>query len=225
MATYPNQKSVTINKAKSDKNNTYGIVNKACAQEASKSLKAGAFRLWVYFTLQQDSYTFDLSSKYLKDEWGINQYQYNSAVKELQEQGYLVPRDGLECVFDFYEDAAKALVGKPNKPCVETKQGNAASDDSLVGFPNKPYVETKQALCGNPISLVGKPNKPYVVSNQTLCGNQTRKITKNTRDYIENTGEYRESTGVGSDEPTRRLSSDSNSKEKPCASHPLDFRF
>lgn len=98
-----NQKIVTINKAKSDKQNIYGIVNVDAAQRASKALKAGGFKLWVYFNLQQDGYRFELSSKHLKDTWGIGIKQYNNAIHELIEAGYLIQKNEESNLFTFDE--------------------------------------------------------------------------------------------------------------------------
>ena len=100
-----NQKIVTINKAKSNKQNIYGIVNVDAAQRASKALKAGGFKLWVYFNLQQDGYRFELSSKHLKDTWGINIRQYNSAIHELIEAGYLIQKNEKSNLYTFNEKA------------------------------------------------------------------------------------------------------------------------
>lgn len=148
MITYANQKVVTVRKAKSDKDNPYTIINKECAMSAAKELDAGAYKLWIFFELQADNYTFALSSKFLNDEFGMGRKQYNAAVATLIEHGYLSREEGNGYVFDE--------TGK--EPC----------------------TKTVQALYQKDTSLVPKGNKG-------LYQNGTRKITKNTRDYIENT--------------------------------------
>ena len=124
-----NQKIVTINKAKSNKQNIYGIVNIEAAQRASKTLKAGGFKLWVYFNLQQDGYRFELSSKYLKETWGINIRQYNSAIHELIECGYLVQEHEKSNLFTFNEKGVEIQEKEDNvEPIQETEE--KAVDDS-----------------------------------------------------------------------------------------------
>lgn len=100
----PNQKTIEVKKAKSDKENIYGIVNLDAAKEAGRTLKAGAYKLWIYFTLQQDNYKFELSSKYLNDEWGIGIKQYNNAIHELIDKGYLIQESEESNRFKFYEN-------------------------------------------------------------------------------------------------------------------------
>lgn len=116
-----NQKIVTINKAKSDKQNIYGIVNVDAAQRASKALKAGGFKLWVYFNLQQDGYRFELSSKHLKDTWGIGIKQYNNAIHELIEAGYLIQKNEESNLFTFDEKGVE-IQEKEEKKDQETKE-------------------------------------------------------------------------------------------------------
>lgn len=116
-----NQKIVTINKAKSDKQNIYGIVNVDAAQRASKALKAGGFKLWVYFNLQQDGYRFELSSKHLKDTWGIGIKQYNNAIHELIEAGYLIQKNEESNLFTFDEKGVE-IQEKEEKKDQETEK-------------------------------------------------------------------------------------------------------
>ena len=116
-----NQKIVTINKAKSDKQNIYGIVNVDAAQRASKALKAGGFKLWVYFNLQQDGYRFELSSKHLKDTWGIGIKQYNNAIHELIEAGYLIQNNEESNLFTFDEKGVE-IQEKEEKKDQETEE-------------------------------------------------------------------------------------------------------
>lgn len=77
--------------------------------EASRNLNDGAFKLWVFLSANVDGYQFDLSSKAMLNEFGIKKGQYDNAVKELIEKGYLVdenashpPEDVLN-YFGFYQ--------------------------------------------------------------------------------------------------------------------------
>jgi hypothetical protein len=86
-------------------------------QQAAIDLKAGAFKLWVYFAKNQDGYEFALSSKSVADEFGIKIDQYNSAIKELMEKGYLIQESGNKYSFNEIPVIGKthnAVNGKPN---------------------------------------------------------------------------------------------------------------
>lgn len=124
-----NQKIVTINKAKSDKQNIYGIVNVNAAQRASKVLKAGGFKLWVYFNLQQDGYRFELSSKHLKDTWGIGIKQYNNAIHELIEAGYLIQKNEESNLFKFDEKGV-VIQEKEEKKDQETEEKGQETEEN-----------------------------------------------------------------------------------------------
>lgn len=58
MRTNPNQKIITVYKAKCDKNNRYMLTNLEALGQAAKELKAGAFKLWIYFSQNQNGYSF-----------------------------------------------------------------------------------------------------------------------------------------------------------------------
>ena len=128
-----NQKIVTINKAKSDKQNIYGIVNVNAAQRASKTLKAGGFKLWVYFNLQQDGYRFELSSKHLKDTWGIGIKQYNNAIHELIEAGYLIQKNEESNLFTFDEKGVE-IQEKEEKKDQETEKVIQETEENEDGI-------------------------------------------------------------------------------------------
>ena len=88
--TVPNQKVVKMEKQQCDQKNYYARINLEAMECAAQELKAGAFKLWVYFAKNQDGYEFALSSKDVLDTFGIKKDQYDSAIKELTDKGYLV---------------------------------------------------------------------------------------------------------------------------------------
>jgi hypothetical protein len=58
-------------------------------ESAARDLKAGAFKLWIYFSNNQDKYIFDLSKKACI-EWGIgSESSYTRGKAELINKGYL----------------------------------------------------------------------------------------------------------------------------------------
>lgn len=163
METYANQKVVTVSKAVSDANNPYGIINKGCALKAAKELDAGAYKLWVFFELQADNYTFALSSKYLAEEFGMKKKQYDKAVATLIDCGYLNNLEG-----NKYEFNEMGLVPKGDK--------DLPKDDSLI--------DETQTLYQKDTNLVPKGYKPCTKKVQALVSKGDKKEYK---EYNKNT--------------------------------------
>ena len=92
--TVPNQKVVKINKEECNKTHLYAAINLAAIEAAAQDLEAGAFKLWIFFAKNQNDYTFALSSKEVKDCFGMGIKQYNTAIEKLIEKGYLVAEEG-----------------------------------------------------------------------------------------------------------------------------------
>ena len=91
--TVPNQKVVKINKEECDQTHLYAKINLAAMEAAAQNLDAGAFKLWIYFSKNQDDYTFALSSKDVDNTFGMKKGQYDTAIKKLIEGGYLTVKD------------------------------------------------------------------------------------------------------------------------------------
>lgn len=87
--TVPNQKVVSMEK-ESCKGALFAQINMEALESAARDLDAGAFKLWVYFAKNQNSYTFALSSKDVENTFGMKIKQYNNAIATLTEKGYLV---------------------------------------------------------------------------------------------------------------------------------------
>ena len=99
MDKYPNQKIVTINKQPCDKNNKYALININALEKAACTLDAGAFKLWVYLSKNQNNYCFGLSNKALAETFGMKIKQYNNAVSTLIKNNYLVETSKQEYTF------------------------------------------------------------------------------------------------------------------------------
>lgn len=100
----PNQKAVTIHKEPCDnaaKEHYYAKINLEAMSQAAMNLDAGAFKLWVYFAKNQPGYQFALSKVAVMEQFGIKKTQYDNAIKELKEKGYLTQDKG--AYYSFYE--------------------------------------------------------------------------------------------------------------------------
>lgn len=120
--TTPNQKVVIVNKEKCSKDNIYATINLNAMEQAAQNLDAGAFKLWVYFAKNQNGYKFALSSKDAASTFGLKKKQYDNAVKDLKEKGYLVAEENSN-VYTFNEIPI-SVVSKGNNAVVS--KGNNA---------------------------------------------------------------------------------------------------
>ena len=118
----PNQKTITVKKEPTDNQNYYTMINLNALELAAIDLKAGAFKLWVYLAKNQNNYTFALSNKAVAEYFGIKKDQYDSAVKELIEKGYLI--ETTKNKYNFLELAEKTTITNGKKPQLQVVETN-----------------------------------------------------------------------------------------------------
>ena len=103
IVTVPNQKVITVNKSICDKEHIYAQCNLKANKMALKELSANAYKLYMYFALNQDDYTFALSYVHVYSITGMSEKTYHRAVKELIDKGYLVKEEGKKNQYIFYD--------------------------------------------------------------------------------------------------------------------------
>lgn len=100
--TVPNQRVITVNKAIADKQHLYTVINLQALNKACNTLQSKAgVKLFLYLAKNQDKYTFALSSADFMEWTGVKIGAYNSAFKELVENGYLCSIGGNR--YSFFE--------------------------------------------------------------------------------------------------------------------------
>ncbi|WP_418841586.1 hypothetical protein [Ruminococcus sp.] len=96
---YPNQKTISIDKMPCDKNNKYAVINQYAMQKAMCQLKTmGSMKLWLYLAKNKPDYKFDLSCAEC-GKWGLKPDAFHTAVKELINKGYLLKNKANEYTF------------------------------------------------------------------------------------------------------------------------------
>ena len=124
------QKTVKVNKEPCNKNNYYTTINLDALAEAVKRLDGDAFKMWVYFSKNQNEYEFELSSKHAIENYGLSKARYDKAIHALVSNGNLVDTnsDPSEVAnrWTFYERPHK---NKDNKPLQEKSTRLDNSDD------------------------------------------------------------------------------------------------
>ena len=95
---YPNQKTVKINKSKATGN--FLQVGKNEWQEASKKLTYCAFKLYLYLAGNADGFKLGLSPQAIENAIEMSNSSYHKVKKELISYGYLVEEEGN--IYSFY---------------------------------------------------------------------------------------------------------------------------
>lgn len=186
----PNQKHITVNKEKCNSDNLYAAINLNAMNNAAIALDAGAFKLWCYFAKNQNQYSFELSSKAVERDFGIKIKQYNNAIKELTDKGYLVNTKGNNYIF--------------NEIAVITKEDNAVNTKSNNELLPK---ETTQLLPKDIRNITDTtPNtkdntretKPKEEEKEVIYGTYENPITAHREWFIERYNELSEQLANGS---------------------------
>lgn len=103
---FANQKKPAINKAKSDKDNKYSIMNLKALESAINNLSHAGLKLWLYLNKNQNGFKLVLSFQATVPFGISSKSMYDRAVQELEKKGYLVKRENPEkdgTNYDFYE--------------------------------------------------------------------------------------------------------------------------
>lgn len=131
--TVPNQKVITVQHSICDKEHIYTQCNIKANKMALKELSPNAYKLYMYFDLNQDNYSFALSFLDVHEITGMSDKTYQKSVNELIEKGYLVQKESKN-QYIFYDGKINGEYSK-----VETTQRDGKdlqtdakdTDDSL----------------------------------------------------------------------------------------------
>ena len=126
----PNQKVIKVNKEKCDKQNYYAAINLNALESAAIQLKSGAFKMWVYFAKNQNDFEFALSNKAVAETFGVKKDQYDNAIKELIEKGYLVETSKNH--FKFCEVQEKTTLNCEEKPQKEMAENHTRKEEKPI---------------------------------------------------------------------------------------------
>lgn len=100
----PNQREITVAKAPTDKAHLYTANNLNALDEAARRLQSkGGFKLYMYLAKNQDKYNFNLSSNDFMIWSGLGYTAYTTAFAELEEEGYLILKEGTETIYTFFD--------------------------------------------------------------------------------------------------------------------------
>jgi hypothetical protein len=100
---YNNQKVLTFNPSLKDALHPYTLWNNDDLHEAITTLSPTTFQVYIYLGQYKEMKTeFALSRAHLMKELSIAEGTYRKAIKELQEKGYLIPNNAVDCPPNSY---------------------------------------------------------------------------------------------------------------------------
>lgn len=126
MATYANQKTITINREevnlRGDKQ--YLAVYSENVAAASRVLSNTSFKLYIYLLSNQDGYKKDFSSQHFATLYGVSYSSVSRAIAELEKENFLIKGDNNK--YEFYErpQEKRKLATKPQKRKFEMDDGS-----------------------------------------------------------------------------------------------------
>ena len=157
-----NQKTVKTIKEPCNKQNYYTAINLQALQDAGAVLSGDGFKMWVYFSKNQDGYQQQLSSKHAQETFKLSKRRYDNAIKELIDLGFLVDvnTDPQE-VANLWEFHEKALVSGEDKPL-------QISDTSLDTKDYKPSLHVDTRNNTDTTTTTENNTVPRVEGNQEI---------------------------------------------------------
>lgn len=166
--TVPNQKVVKVMHDICDKSHLYTMCNVKANSRALKELSPNTYKLYMYFDLNQDGYTFALSYQAVHNATGMSDKTYQKAVNELIEKKYLVPSE-TKGLYIFYDGTVESEDRKVENTQQEEKE---LPTDNQKSFPKK---VKKGVVCTEKTTgeIIQDNTKNNTVDNKELADAQT----------------------------------------------------
>lgn len=191
--TAPNQKIIRIHK--DSYNGSYLTIGTEEWQEAFKSLKRITFGVYLYLSGNANGFELTLSRRDVMDRLGVSKDTYLRAVKELEEKGYLVHKNGP--VWNFYTTPVDIETDIKESDDDNENNENYESYDYESG--NNESNESES--CENMGGMVASTQPSCMRrSNHHVCVEATDMVAS-THTEINKYRETDNTDNVGSDEP------------------------
>lgn len=173
----PNQNHIIIKKEPCNKENLYTTTNIYALQNAMQNLSGESFKLWFYFSKNQDSYSFDLSQKDA-EQWGIKKTTYYRVKQELIKKGYLQPKQEGSNIY-YFTEIAFSQIGKEREEIEEEKE-------MVISEYGKNYYQNGKDFSGNETDNSHFEQRNNTNNTDKLKDNKTKKgdkVAKNKKLY------------------------------------------
>lgn len=90
---YPNQKQITIEKAKIEKGDYFLMIKSDAVIRAAQVLDAGPFKLYIYLSNNMNGFKLNLSQIAVERTFGMKHNQFYRSIDKLIDAGYLYQPD------------------------------------------------------------------------------------------------------------------------------------
>lgn len=213
--TAPNQKIIRVHK--DSYNGSYLTIGTEEWQEAFKSLKRITFGVYLYLSGNANGFELTLSRRDVMDRLDVSKDTYLRAVKELEEKGYLVHKNGP--VWNFYttpvdmETDAKDSDGD-NEDNENYESGTCESDNYKSGNNESGnYEESNESESDENVGGMVAYTQPSCMRRSNHNGSvEATDMVAYTHTEINKYRETDNTDRVGSDEPPNTY--DENTDEK-----------
>ena len=198
--TAPNQKIIRVHK--DSYNGGYLTIGTEEWQEAFKSLKRITFGVYLYLSGNANGFELTLSRRDVMDRLDVSKDTYLRAVKELEEKGYLVHKNGP--VWNFYTTP------------VDMETDTKESDDDSENYESDDYEsgnnESNESESGENVGGMVAYTQPSCMRRSNHNGSvEATDMVAYTHTEINKYRETDNTDNVGSDEPPN---TDDKSDEK-----------
>lgn len=198
--TAPNQKIIRVHK--DSYSGGYLTIGTEEWQEAFKSLKRITFGVYLYLSGNANGFELTLSRRDVMDRLDVSRDTYLRAVKELEEKGYLVHKNGP--VWNFYTTPV-------NKKTIEETDTKGSDDDS-ENYESGNNEQSNESEGGENVGGMVAYTQPSCMRRSNHNGSvEATDMVAYTHTEINKYRETDNTDNVGSDEPPN---TDDKSDEK-----------
>lgn len=133
----------------STKGKLFAQIEMNALETAAQNLDAGAFKLWIYLVKNQDGFELALSKQAVENNFGMKKAQYDNAVHQLIDKGYLKCLRGNTYLFEDYPEEVKeadTVVLKENHATASQKVDISKDDHALYQKDTARGTENKREI-------------------------------------------------------------------------------
>ena len=146
-------------------------------EKAMNELSGESFKLWIYFSKNQDKYSFDLSPKDV-EKWGISRSTFYRIKDEFIEKGYLQQKQQGSNIY-YFTEIAFSQIGKEREEIEEEKE-------MVISQYGKNYSQNGKDFSGNETNFSHFEQRNNTNNTDKLKDNKTKKgdkVAKNKQLY------------------------------------------
>ena len=146
-------------------------------EKAMNELSGESFKLWIYFSKNQDKYSFDLSPKDV-EKWGISRSTFYRIKDEFIEKGYLQQKQQGSNIY-YFTETPFSQIGKEREEIEEEKE-------MVISQYGKNYSQNGKDFSGNETNFSHFEQRNNINNTNKIKDNKIKKsdkVAKNNLDF------------------------------------------